>query len=372
MCLRSSMKPSTKRLLNLLIIFIIFVAVLYIGFQGNDPAQILQELKSVPLPWLLSFIVAWLLYMLIETVSLSIQLRMQGFKVPYWRMFRVVIIGNYYSSITPSATGGQPIQVHYLKKSGVPIGISSMVLAVRFFVFQLTLLVLGALFWISNMDFVQQQMQNRLWMIWLGFLFNGISVVAVLSLAINGRVVRFLVYGVINLLEKLRLLRNKEKLVLKTDNAIDNFNQSVKLIRRDPSQLWLQFLITSVQFFAIFSVTLLIYHAFGLQGTSNTEVLTMTALLFIAASYTPLPGASGAQEGGFVLFFRGIFPPSTLFSALLLWRFSTYYTTLILGFLLSLFPFKQIESKIKEAAPFILDEEAAPKRLLENNDSSSQ
>jgi len=353
------MKSSTKRILNFVFIFSIFVVVLYIGFKGNDPLQILNELKSVPILWILGFISAWLCYMIIETLSLYVYFRMQGYRVPIFRMFRVVLIGNYYSSITPSATGGQPMQVYYLKKSGVPIGISSSVLAVRFFIFQLTLLVLGALFWLSNIDYVYAQLGGNLWMVYLGFFFNGITVVAVLLLAINGRVVKFLVYGIISLLEKLRLLRHKEKLIYKTDNALDNFNQSVKMIRRDPSQLLLQFLITCVQFFSIFGVTVLIYHSFGLNGTSNVEILTMTSLLFIAASYTPLPGASGAQEGGFVLFFRRIFPDSTLFSALLLWRFSTYYTTLILGFLLSLFQFNQIETKIKEAAPFIIEEDTA-------------
>ncbi len=352
------MKSSTKRFLNLIFIFLIFIGVLYIGFRGNDPIQILNELKSVPIPWILGFIGAWLVYMIIETVSLNIYFRMQGYKVPWFRMFRIVLIGNYYSSITPSATGGQPMQVYYLKKSGVPIGISSSVLAVRFFMFQLTLLVLGTLFWLSNIDFVYAQMKGNLWMIYVGFFFNGITVVAVLLLAINGRVVKFLVYGIINMLEKLRLIRNKDKLLYKTDNALENFDQSVKMIRRDPSQLLIQFLITFVQFFAIFAVTVLIYHSFGLSGTNNVEILTMTSLLFIAASYTPLPGASGAQEGGFVLFFHNVFPPGTIFSALLLWRFSTYYTTLLLGFILSLFQFKEIDSKIKEKAPFLIEDEA--------------
>ena len=40
-------------------------------------------------------------------------------------------------------------------------------------------------------------------------------------------------------------------------------------------------------------------------------LLTLSLLLFISASYTPLPGASGAQEGGFLYYFRNIFTGGT-------------------------------------------------------------
>ena len=42
-------------------------------------------------------------------------------------------------------------------------------------------------------------------------------------------------------------------------------------------------------------------------------------------------GASGAQEGGFAVLFRGIFPDAQLFVALLIWRFSTYYLSILAG-----------------------------------------
>ena len=37
------------------------------------------------------------------------------------------------------------------------------------------------------------------------------------------------------------------------------------------------------------------------------------------------------QEGGFAVLFRGIFPDAQLFVALLIWRFSTYYLSILAG-----------------------------------------
>ena len=38
-----------------------------------------------------------------------------------------------------------------------------------------------------------------------------------------------------------------------------------------------------------------------------------------------------AQEGGFAVMFRGIFPDALLFVALMLWRFCTYYLSVLVG-----------------------------------------
>lgn len=339
------MKSSTKRILNILFILSIFALVLYIGFKGNDPKQIYNELKSIPPTWLILLCIPWLLYMITETISTHIFFRMQGFVVNPFKLFRIVIMGNYYSSITPASTGGQPMQIYYLKKCGVPVGISTSVLTVRFFIYQLSLLTLGLLLWLSNMDFVQMQLGKKIWVLYFGFFFNSLTVVGVLLIAINGKVTRFLTFGIIKLLHKIHVLRHPEKNMTKARIAIESFEDSVRIFRKDPLHLIIQFIITSAQFIFLFLFTILIYRCFNLSGTSTVELLTLSCLLFISASYTPLPGASGAQEGGFAIFYKGIFPNGTIFSALLLWRFYTYYTMLIIGVVLSLIGFKSCESK---------------------------
>ncbi len=41
---------------------------------------------------------------------------------------RYSFIGFFYSGITPSATGGQPMQLYYMKKAGIKISDSTVVL----------------------------------------------------------------------------------------------------------------------------------------------------------------------------------------------------------------------------------------------------
>ena len=73
-----------------------------------------------------------------------------------------------------------------------------------------------------------------------------------------------------------------------------------------------------------------------LSGVHWYQLLAVSFLLFISASYTPLPGASGAQEGGFLLFFAGAFTQGTIGLALLVWRFFAYYLFLLIGAVISI------------------------------------
>jgi glycosyltransferase 2 family protein len=79
------------------------------------------------------------------------------------------------------------------------------------------------------------------------------------------------------------------------------------------------------------TIPISVYHAFGLSGVHWYQLLAMAFLLFTSASYTPLPGASGAQEGGFLIYFAGAFTKGTIGLALLVWRFFSYYLFLLIG-----------------------------------------
>ena len=63
-------------------------------------------------------------------------------------------------------------------------------------------------------------------------------------------------------------------------------------------------------------------------------MMTMQLFHFLAVSFFPTPGASGATEGGFYVYFRGLVPADMLFVVMLLWRFLTYYMVLAAGCIL--------------------------------------
>ena len=86
-----------------------------------------------------------------------------------------------------------------------------------------------------------------------------------------------------------------------------------------------------LQLLSLMAVIPFVYHAFSLTGASYGQLTTLGIMLYTSAAYTPLPGASGAQEGVFALYFAQIIPDGIRVMALLLWRFFTYSLSLIVG-----------------------------------------
>ena len=79
------------------------------------------------------------------------------------------------------------------------------------------------------------------------------------------------------------------------------------------------------------SVIYFILRGLGQHSASYGMILTLGVMQYTSAAYTPLPGASGAQEGIFSVYFDKLLPNELLFSGLLAWRFITYYLVLIVG-----------------------------------------
>ena len=79
------------------------------------------------------------------------------------------------------------------------------------------------------------------------------------------------------------------------------------------------------------SVLYVVFRAFSLDLPYG-ELLCMQTMLQASVCFIPLPGASGAQELGFSMFFKSYFASGDiLYTAVLVWRFFTYYIIVLLG-----------------------------------------
>ncbi len=329
------MKPRTKKILNFAFIFGTLAVVLLVGLNGQEMTGAVDALRSIGPQWIVLCVLGWCGYMLFDSLSLYHFLRCQGYSIPIRSSLFVTIQGMYYANITPGASGGQPMQVYYMKKRGVPIGIGTSALTVKLFAFQFMLAVLGTILWIAYKDYIALQLGGNMWILVVGYMYNVIVVAFTVMMATSKRLVRFFVMLVIKAGAKLRLIKNPTATKAKWEDVIDTFHSSVMMITRRPMDLVVQLLLATVQLLSLMAVTFFIYHAFRLTGASYGQITALGIMLYTSAAYTPLPGASGAQEGVFALYFSQVFPDGIRLMALLLWRFFTYYFTLIVGAIVS-------------------------------------
>lgn len=325
------MKPGTKKLFSFVFLFFTLGIVLYIGLSGNDIGELLTALRTLSPAYLLLCLLSWMLYVLTDALSVHYFLLRQGHPIRLRSSIHAAMTGIYYSNVTPGATGGQPMEMYSLSRHKVPIGVSGSAMAVKFITFQAMLLLTGGVLWAANASFVAAHTQGTLWFVLLGYAVNFVSIGMVLLMAISKRAVRWVISLCIRVGSRLRICKNPDASRAKWENHCQSFLESVQLVIRHPKDVLVQCVIAIGQLMSLMLVIIALYHAFGLSGVATGELVTMGVLLYIGASYTPLPGASGAQEGGFAVLFKGIFPDARLFVALLIWRVSTYYLSVLAG-----------------------------------------
>lgn len=90
-------------------------------------------------------------------------------------------------------------------------------------------------------------------------------------------------------------------------------------------------LLTAAQLTALFAVPYVVYLAFGLRGEGLPIFLGTQALVTLAVSSLPLPGAVGPAESGFVRAFTPLFGAGLVTPAMLVSRGISFYVFLLIS-----------------------------------------
>lgn len=325
------MKPGTKKLLNFCLIFGTLAVVLLVGVNGEEMSSAIAAFKEIEPQWIALCALSYLGTVALDAGSLYCFLRRQGQKISFPYAVMVSIMGSYYSNITPGATGGQPMQVYYMAKKKVSVGVATSALTVKFFCFQFMLAVLGTVLWIANGPFIYEQLGRNRWILIVGYSYNCFTVCLVLLMALVKKPVQVILRLVIRLGKKLHLVKDEDATLNRWNEVHDTFYDSIRQIARHPIDLMVQLVYAALHLLSLMAVIYFLYEAFGLSGVGYWQLTALGLMLYTSAAYTPLPGASGAQEGVFALYFSQVFPDGIRLMALLLWRFFTYYVSLIVG-----------------------------------------
>ena len=325
------MSTKLKKVLSFFFIAASITVVFFMAFSNTELKDAWGAIATLDLWWVAGIFGCWVVCTVFDGMNYWCYLRREKFRISIGRTINVALIGYYYSNITPSAAGGQPMQVNSLRKAGIPVGYGTMAVTIRFFANQFIICMMSLVLFLCNRSFVYEQLGGAMWVVRIGWLIN-FSVVPLIALATWKRNwIQKLANWLVHLLSKIHLVRNEDAMIGKVTDVLDTYHQAMHDLLKRPGQITVQFLCSFISLLAMTGTVIFVYHAFGQQGTKWDQLLTLSCLLYVSASYTPLPGSSGAQEGGFVLYFGKIFMNGTIGMALLTWRFFTFYLFLIVG-----------------------------------------
>ena len=338
-------KKTAKRMVfNVLIFAALLAATFWFVFKDQDVGQIFDVAKSAN-PWfLLLGIFFMLMYFAMEAINIKSILKSFGEKLSFLKSYKFTLIGFFFAAITPSATGGQPLEVYYMAKEKIPAAHSTLALLVQVCGIQISTMLLGTISMLLNTDLLTGPV---LWLSIFGFVINGIALIAMLICIFNNNLTRKLVHGFISLLKHLGF-KKIEKKRKKIDNSLDQYADGAKYMKVHKKEFLVAILRVFIQFCFYFSVPYCIYRAFGLEGMNFFEVFALQAILFMATSALPLPGAIGASESVFLNLFGLAFGAELLPSAMLLNRGITFYLFVLITLFVVFFNIVRIKNRSKK------------------------
>ena len=327
------MSKKSKRL-NLIICGAAFVIMIVFLFFVDDPKEIWKAICSASPLYMLLTAVCMLIYWFLEGVILHLVTKEVHSEQTFKNSLSISMIGQYFNCITPFASGGQPIQAYYLMKFGVPLGSALTALLSKFIVYQAMLTIYSAIILIFKLRYVVETNPLMMPLVVIGFIINTAVIAALLMLAFFRKPTVKIAHFAIRLLGKLRIIKNVDAKLKFVDDEMEMYYKNFQFIKKRPALIFKMCLFTLIQLTIYFSISFIIYLAFGLSGTDYITVISCQAFILMISAFVPLPGALGAAEGSYVLFFKGIFGSYVNLSTVI-WRFLTFYMAIIVGMVFS-------------------------------------
>lgn len=320
-----------KVLLNVLLIAVLLACTAYLVLSKQELPQIWHYMRQANPWWLLGGVLLLTVFVCCESVILYHLFRKLRVPAKFRRCIVYSYVGFFFSAVTPSASGGQPVQLVWMKRDGLDFGVSSLVLLVVTLAYKLALVLLSLVLFIFNAGFVLENLGFMLYVFILGLVLNLAFCVFLAVVIFRPTPARKMAHLVLNLLCKFRLVRNRAALEEKFEQGIDRYSRSAGLLLGRRELLWEVFGITVFQRLCFFAITFMVYGAFGLSGTNFFQIIALQVVLSLALDILPFPGGMGANEGGFMVMYQQVFGASLVVPGMLLSRGINYYLLVILG-----------------------------------------
>jgi len=121
-----------------------------------------------------------------EAYNIKRNLHLLKENVKYRDCINYAFAGNFFSGITPAATGGQPMQLLLMHKNGIPVSKGTLALLMDLAAYQISIITIAIIGYISYFDIINNSLGKFIPILWIGIITN-LFILAITFLAIFSR-----------------------------------------------------------------------------------------------------------------------------------------------------------------------------------------
>ncbi len=249
--------------------------------------------------------------------------RITGEDLPLPDVVKVVLSNYFLAVLTPGATGGAIAQVMFMRRAGVSVARSTVIILVRTIMSIFFLIIMLPIFMKQDEAITSWVPMPVIMTVSVIFIAIPIAAVALMRTNYPKRIIYYFS-------RYFRHERRRQAFRLYYD-----FRQAVYIMGRQPVMVLRAFIESGVSLTFIY-MTVPAYFL-GLQFPFDlVQVMGRMYLLNLVLYFSPTPGGSGIAEAGFVALFNHLVPSGTVGILAVLWRFTAEYLPFILGAFITL------------------------------------
>lgn len=232
---------------------------IYNVLRDQTPGQLAHALVSADWRFLLIGVALMAAFVAFEARSSHLILRALGTPQPYRRCYLYSSTGFFFSNITPSATGGQPAQIYYMNRDGVPVAHGAIDMLLVTIGYHTAIMIFGVLSLVLC-PYLPRMLGGEVgFLLGLGFsIFFALNVAMILFLFLPGPARRICRWA-IGVAVRARPSLDREKLEKKLEEQLDQYAQGARLIRATPGLLPQVLLMSMGQLACSYAVPYIIY-----------------------------------------------------------------------------------------------------------------
>lgn len=324
-----SVESKRKKIGNTLFLVAVFLLTIYSVFHGEDLHAVAKAIEGVN-PWYIILAGAAVVFFIWgESIIIHYMFATLNIKTKKRTCFLYSCVGFFFSAITPSATGGQPAQIYYMRRNKIPIPVATLVLMIVTITYKSVLVFIGLFVAFFQRGFVHRYLEGILPIFYLGVALNVFCCIFMSFLVFCPNLAKNMLVKGMHFLEHIHLMKKKPERQQKLEASMEHYEAAAVYFKTHKMVIGNVMVITFLQRFALFFVTWFVYKAFGLSGASVYDVVMLQAVVSVSVDMLPLPGGMGISENLFLIIFKSVFVGSLLLPGMVLSRGIAYYVQLL-------------------------------------------
>lgn len=254
------------------------------------------------------------------------------------------LMGQFGSSITPLKSGHFPFIFYYYAKKKVPFEKSLSIVCLNQIVFSITTIITYLVIMITclikHTIITISGTEINLWPAALaGFLFNLVALLLVILMVYCKPFHKLIVKFSSFVLFKLKKISSRQEYESDHTQKMEVYKKQIDYIFKHLYKFILPILSFFLYIIFYCSIPYIIY----LNFTNSTFMLndylfffSLNQAMTYITNIIPLPGGTGVAEFSFITIFGTVFADSMVGAAMIIWRILTYYSLIIIEFIIFL------------------------------------